>query len=187
MAQPRTIITVAQFLHTHLKNRPRPDLPDLQRLATIARARALVAACRASLITGGSQPCYDPDLDTIVMPHPLFFRVARLYTPASKYALILLHELTHWSGHRHRLGRQPHRQQFDAVYNREELIAELGACLLAHDLGIAAGARLPHARYLNAFLATLPNPEVDLAVALSHANRAAAYLTTIAHRRLTTG
>ena len=187
MPHPHSVISIAEFLHSHLKNRPPADLPGITRLSAIARAQSLVAACNARLATGGWRPCYDPDADTIVMPSPFTSAIARIVTRPTVYALTLLHELTHWTGHQRRLARRRHRQPFDDIYAREELIAELGSALLCHDLAITSRPTLPHARYLNAFLAKLPYPDTDLSLALAHATRAAAYLTAIAHRRLSSG
>ena len=187
MPQSHTVISIAEFLHSHLKNRPLAHLPGLTRLSAIARAQTLVAACNARLTTGGWLPCYDPPTDTIVMHSPSTYAIARIITRPTLYALTLLHELIHWTGHRRRLARRSHRHPFDDIYAREELIAELGSALLCHDLAITSRPTLPHARYLNAFLATLPNPDIDLSLALAQATRASAYLTAIAHRHLTRG
>ena len=54
-----------------------------------------------------------------------------------------------------------------------------------HDIGVSARPILPHARYLNNWLATLPNPTLDLDIALSHANQAAGYIVAVARRNLT--
>lgn len=184
MARRHTLITIADFIGTHLRNRPLADLPAFVSLTVVAKAQALTRACKANLVTGGSQPQYDFVDDVIFMPSPAFYILTRLTRRATTYSAILLHELVHWTGHRRRIGRPFPRQAFDPTYAREELVAELGSALLCHDLAITKRPRLPHARYLNSYLASLPNPAIDLAVALSHANQAAGYLTATARHRL---
>ena len=183
MARTHNLMTVAGFIHDHLDARPIPQLPTIASLSIINRSRLMVHACKAQLVTGGHQPYYDHTDDVIVMPSPAFYAFARIFCPTA-YASTLLHELCHWTGHRRRLGRQVFRQPFDQIYAREELVAELGSALLCHDLAITTRPTLPHASYLNSFLATLPNPAIDLSVALSHANQATAYLTALTRRHL---
>ena len=107
-----------------------------------------------------------------------------LFTRPTAYASTLLHELTHWTGHRRRLGRPLYRDMYDETYCKEELVAELGAALLCHDLAISKHPALPHARYLNVYLAALPNASVDLSLALAYANHACAYLISLTRRQL---
>ena len=184
MTHAHNVITVAEFIYDHLDQRAAPTLEGIAALKIIQRPLLLLHACKAELVTGGTQPFYDYDEDVIVMPSPAFFTIARLFTRPTAYASTLLHELVHWSGHRRRLGRQTYREMYDPIYCREELVAELGSALLCHDLSIAKRPTLPHARYLNHFLSALPNPAIDLSVALSQANQAAAFLTAIARRQL---
>ena len=184
MAHAHTVISVAEFIHAHLDARPVPHLPGIAHTKIIDRPRLLAGACKARVVTAGTQPFYNVDDDVIVMPSPAFYTLACLFRRPTTYAINILHELTHWTGHRRRIGRRRHREPFDAIYVREELIAELGSALLCHDLAITSRPTLPHARYLNTYLAGLPNPAIDLAVALSYANQAVAYLTTIARREL---
>ena len=184
MPRTHTLLTVADFIYRHLDARPVPHLPRLARAKVLERAFLLARICKARVMTGGTVPFYNRDDDIIVVPPPAFYTVLYLVKRPTACAIDLLHELTHWSGHRRRLGRRQHREPFDDVYLREELIAELGAALLCHDLAITSRPALPHARYLNRYLAALPNPAIDLSVALSHANQAAAYLLGVARRDL---
>src|SRR6185436_15072146 len=121
-----SLIEVATFIYAHLDRRPKPDTTGVDRLPAIKRTHALLDACGARLVTGGTQPLYDPTNDVIIMPSPTFFHLGRLFTSRPTYAFVLLHELCHWSGHRSRLARPTHRQQFDLIYQREECLAELG-------------------------------------------------------------
>ena len=184
MAAAHSLLTVTGYLHAHLATRPVPTIPGLIRLGSVAKAMALLTANRARLITHGTQPFYDPIDDVMCMPPFAFYCLRRLTRPGTRCSMDLLHELVHWSGHRSRLARPRHVEQFDAVYNREELIAEIGAALLMHDLAIAERPVLPHAKYLHGYLCTLPNPRVELDTALARANQATGFLLAVARQRL---
>lgn len=184
MGRPPSLISINEFIHAHLDARPLPHLPTIARCRILERPRLVAAACKARIVTAGTQPFYDWDEDLIAIPSPAFYTLACLIRRPVAYAIDMLHELTHWTGHRRRLDRRRPRQPFDAIYLREELIAELGAALLCHDLAITSRPALPHARYLNGYLCGLPNPTIDLAIALSHANQAAAYLTAVSRREI---
>jgi len=63
------------------------------------------------------------------------------------------HELTHWTRHASRLDREFGRKRWgDAGYAAEELVAELGVCVLSADLGINAEPRDDHSSYLASWL-----------------------------------
>ena len=185
MAPRTSLIEVIGILYDHIDRRPRPDLPGFDRLRTIPRTLALVQACKATLITGGTTPYYDPKDDVISMPSPAFYCLARLYTRPTTYSLTLLHELCHWSGHRSRLARPAHTTPGDAIYCREEVLAELGSVLLCADLAITSRPTLGHAKYLTGYLAASDNPTVDLQVAMARANQAVGFIIAIARRELT--
>ena len=184
MAKTHNTITIAEFIFRHLETRPVPRINGIGSLKIIDRPLLVLRACKAELITGGRQPFYDYDEDVIVMPPPAYFAVARIFTRSKVYAATLAHEVIHWTGHRRRLGRPLYRDMYDETYCKEELVAELGAALLCHDLAISKYPALPHARYLNAYLATLPNAGVDLSLALGYANHANAYLISLTRRQL---
>lgn len=175
-------IEVVSFIHRHLSRRPAMSLGGLERLGSVRRAQAFVARCGAQIVSGGSQPAYDPQGDVIYMPNPCFYVLARLHMLKATYAICILHELVHFTSHASRLNRARHRQSFDEIYRREELIAELGSALLCHDLKITSTPTLPHAKYLNGYLRSLPNAGVELDIALAHANEGVGYLHALFRR-----
>lgn len=179
-----TIVTVAGFLQSHLERRPVPDLKALGSLSVVGKSRALVAACQVRLETGGQLPCYLPDADVIVMPSPLFYCVSRLWKRPKRYAIDILHELIHATGHASRLARARHVHFGDPIYQREELVAELGSALLMHDLGFKGRPILPHAKYLRGWLEGLSNPTIELDMALARANQAAGFAIAVARHNL---
>jgi len=78
---------------------------------------------------------YSPLLDTINMPKLQQFALHG----AEAYYRVLFHELIHWTGHNSRLSRKginDMQTESKMLYAEEELIAELGACMLASFTGI---------------------------------------------------
>ena len=180
-----SLISLTGFLANHTDRRPLPQLPALHGLGPIAKMRGLLAACNARLERGGRVPSYAPASDVIRMPSPANSLLARATMGQRRYALDCAHEATHWTGHRSRLARISSLDRTTAAYHREELIAEIGSALLLHDLAIRLPTRLPHARYLSSWLASLPNPSLELDIALGRANQAAGYIIALARHNLT--
>lgn len=179
-----SLITLTDYLARHIDRRPVPELPGLHRLGPMAKIQGLLTACNARLEAGGRIPSYSPGLDVIRMPSPVHAFVSRSFMGQRRYALDCAHEATHWTGHRSRLARIASCDPTTAAYHREELVAEIGSALLLHDLAIKLPSRLPHARYLDSWLAALPNPTLDLDIALGRANQAAGYMIALARRNL---
>jgi antirestriction protein ArdC len=73
---------------------------------------------------------------------------------ASCYAT-LVHELTHWTGAKHRLDREFGKRFGDQAYAAEELVAEIGAAFLCAELPITQETRPDHAQYLAQWLTLL--------------------------------
>lgn len=168
-------LEIVSFVNSHLARRRRANIGSLNTLARSKRADAFVKACGAKVIEGGRYPAYDPLEDIILMPRAMSaWSAMSLFGPGRTIGL--LHELIHWSGHRSRLDRASHRTVLDDCYRREELVAELGSALLCFDLGLTASATLPHAKYLNGYLASLPNARVELDLAFGRTGHAVGYL-----------
>ena len=168
-------IDIGSFLVAQLARRPEPR----QRVGWLERnkrVRALAASCGATIVSGGWGPAFNPVEDEVMMPWLATYWFRRIFVLQATYAVELAHELVHWSGHPKRLARPRHRERFDEIYAREELVAEIGAVLMCFDLGMTRHPGLPNARYLNHFLASLPNPQVELEVAFAAANQATAFL-----------
>lgn len=139
--------------------------------APIAELEAFVQGTGARVIIDGRNPCYAPGPDTIHMP------AINRYPEAERYYADLLHELTHWTGHKSRLDRDQkgYRQDREA-YAFEELIAELGASFLAAELGTEAEPREDHAAYLASWLKVLKADKRAIFAAAARAQAAADYL-----------
>ena len=131
-------------------------------------AEALIAASGAEFRIGGAQAFYVPALDYVqVPPQPAF-------TQQIDYYRTVLHELSHWTGHRSRLGRDQSGGFGSATYAREELCAELASAFLCAALGIVPTVR--HADYLANWLAVLRADNRAIFKAASQASKAADFL-----------
>lgn len=85
----------------------------------------------------------------------------------------------HWTAAPHRLNRdlsRYHKDRSDRA--REELLVEVGSCLLCADLGIVPELepRPDHASYLQSWLTVLGSDKRAIFTAAAHAQRAVTYL-----------
>lgn len=125
---------------------------------------------KADIYTG-REASYSITTDRVQMPPFESFN-----SPESFYA-ILAHEITHWTRHPRRLDRDLGRKVYgDAGYAKEELVAELGACFLAADLGFEPMPEAKHAAYIQSWLQALQNDKRFIFQAASHAQKAVEYL-----------
>lgn len=86
-----------------------------------------------SITHGDTRAYYRPSTDSVHMPDP------QAFTSPDAYYNVLFHELTHATGHSKRLDREGIRDAHafgDAVYSKEELVAEMGAAFLSAQAGI---------------------------------------------------
>jgi len=145
-----------------------------------AQAEAFVGATGARVRFGFQHAVYRRDLDDIEMPSPAWFTGSSTSTSLEAYYATLLHELTHWSGAPHRLGREFGKRYGDNAYAFEELVAELGAAFLCAELGIANVPRPDHAAYLGAWIKVLGGDNRAIFKAATLAQQAVEYLVGIA-------
>lgn len=113
-----TVFNVAQCegLRPGLATDPAP-LPERE---IIPHAEALIAATGADFRIGGAKAFYAPGGDFVqVPPQPAFRDQINYYRTA-------FHELSHWTGHRSRLGRDQSGAFGSKPYAREELCALSG-------------------------------------------------------------
>ena len=96
--------------------------------------------------------------------------VAWFAHPEDYYATAL-HELSHWTGHPHRLNRVLGRQHGIDAYAYEELVAEIGAAFLCAHCGLSA--RLEHASYIDSWLDALRRDKRLIFTAAGAAQKAA--------------
>ena len=113
----------------------------------------------------GERACYSPSLDLVTMPERKKFHSAHaLY---STWA----HELAHSTGHEKRLKRPMSGGYGLTSYAEEELVAELAAFLISHELQINSDTK-NHANYLQSWIKCLRRDPSILKESLREANRA---------------
>lgn len=172
-ARGATVFNVAQV--KPLDDHPKPFVPPEDQPPptpnpddAIANVEAFAHATGARIVTQPCTPCYIPALDEIRMP------AFDVFHHAVGYYGTLLHELTHWTGAKHRLDRELRQER--SKYALEELVAELGAAFLCADLGIEAEPRPDHAQYLAHWHDILKKDVPAFMSAVSKASAAADYL-----------
>ena len=117
---------------------------------------------------------YSQREDYINMPNRQDFIDTKDATAEQSYYGTLLHELTHWTGHKNRLDRKNTTAKKDYAF--EELIAELGSCFLAAYLGTEPAVKVDHAKYLNGWVQILKDDENVILKAASLAGKAFDFL-----------
>lgn len=142
---------------------PAPSLGDQW-----ASGEALIKASGADYRVGGNRAFYSPGHDFVqVPPLPAFPCPLDYYRTAA-------HELTHWTGHSSRLGRNILNEFGTKDYAREELVAEMGAAFTLASLGIEPA--LNHASYLASWIKVLREDNRAIFKAASLATKAADFL-----------
>jgi antirestriction protein ArdC len=121
-----------------------------------------------------SQAFYRPSADMVGMPSRTCFE-----SPETYYST-LFHELTHSTGHRARLNRFEENStdhQFGSEsYSKEELVAEMGAAMLAGIAGISQATIVNSASYLQTWINRLKSDSRLIISAASHAQKATDYI-----------
>ena len=169
-----TVFNAEQCENLPAQYSARPEPSAVTPLARIERADRFFAATGADIRHGGSRAFYSHGADFVQMPPFETFR------DAESHAMVLAHELTHWTKHETRLDRDFGRQRFgDEGYAKEELVAELGSAFLAADLELTPEPRADHASYIASWLKALKDDKRLIFTAASHAQRAADYLHSL--------
>lgn len=116
---------------------------------------------------------FSPSDDLIHMP-PI-----ETFFGSSEYYGVLSHEHCHWTGSQKRLARIEKRQK-PADYAFEELIAEIGSCMLCAQLGVAPQFD-QSAAYIEGWLKALKDDKRYIFKAASAAQKATDYLLEAAN------
>lgn len=157
-----------------------PDaLPSLGPIERIARVDRFISGTGAVITHGGERAFFRPSTDSIHMPGEELFCGTGTMTRSEGYYAVLVHELTHWSGAKHRLNREFGKRFGDNAYAAEELVAEIGSAILCAELGITQDVRADHAQYLAQWLMLLKSDSRAIFTAAAKASEAAAYLKAL--------
>ncbi|SFF14831.1 ArdC family protein [Spirosoma endophyticum] len=171
--KPYTVFNASQIdgLSNAFYKQPEPVTDNVQ--SRNDELEAFFAQTKADIYTG-REASYSITTDRVQMPPFESFE-----TPESYYA-VLAHEITHWTRHPQRLDRDLGRKHYgDEGYAKEELVAELGACFLAADLGFEPMPEAKHAAYIQSWLKALNDDKRLIFSAASHAQKAVEYIHTL--------
>ena len=113
------------------------------------------------------------------MPDEDLFTGTKTLDRNEGYYAVLLHELTHWTGHRKRLGRDLKPRFNKSAYAAEELVAELGAAFLCSELNITPDIRPDHAQYIASWIKLLKSDDKAIFTAAAKASQAVTYLKSL--------
>ncbi len=154
-----------------------PGRPErLGPIARIESADRFIAACNADIRHGGERAFYAPSTDHIQMPDEDLFCGTDTLTRDEGYYAVLLHELTHWTGHKARCDRDLSGRFGKQAYAAEELVAEIGAAVLCAETGVTQDTRADHAQYLANWLQLLKDDPKAIFTAAAKASLAVAWL-----------
>ena len=125
-------------------------------------------------IERNSRAYYSPSADTVGIPSRSCFE------SAESYYITLFHELIHSTGHASRLNRfdeSSSDHQFGSEsYSAEELVAEVGAAMLAGIVGISPATLANSASYLQSWINRLRSDSRLIISAASQAQKAVDYI-----------
>ena len=159
-----------------------PLLDQREHFQVHRETEAFIAAVGARVDHGFATARYRLDLDIIEMPSRSWFVGTDTSSPLEAYYGVLLHELTHWTGPAHRLGRDLSGRFGTDAYAMEELVAELGAAFACSALGIVPEPRPDHAAYVSNWLDVLKRDPKAIFTAASKAQEAFEHLSFLATR-----
>jgi len=157
-----------------------PALPTVDLTTRIAAAETFIANLKIDVRHGGTRAYYRPADDFIQMPDRVLFQNTVTSTATEGFYGVLLHEVGHLSGAKHRLNRHLTGRFGSESYAMEEIIAEWISGLLCADLGITAQPRPDHAHYIANWLTVLKSDKGAAMAAAARASEAATYLHDLA-------
>ena len=128
----------------------------------------MVSNTGAVIRHSGNSAYYKRDDDFINMP------IKSDFISEANYYATLLHELTHWSGAKHRLDRTKGKRFGDVAYAFEELIAELGSAFLCEKFAVKGDIR--HEGYIASWLEALKNDNKMIFKASAYAQKSTDYI-----------
>lgn len=147
---------------------------DASEFTPIERAQAIIDQMpdAPDISFGHDIAAYSPSMDDVYLPNKKAFDLAE------SYYVTAYHELVHSTGHSSRLNRCP---DYDAssteAYAKEELVAELGASMLAGLAGIDHPTTIENTKaYIKGWISALEDDPRLVVHAASKAQQAADYI-----------
>lgn len=118
------------------------------------------------------EPAYSIMMDKIKMPWLVYFK------NNSEYYQAFFHEMTHSTGHEKRLNRKIQNSFGTEDYSKEELVAEVGASILANETGTPRNKQNTQA-YINGRLTYIKDKPNEVIQAFTKAMKGAEYILDI--------
>jgi len=135
---------------------------------------------KALITHSGNRAFYNVNQDFINMPEKSLFQDTSFAGATENYYSTLLHELTHWTGAKHRLDRfkkdSTENNTKEEKYAFEELVAELGSAFLCAQHSITQTQPEHHAIYIKSWLKALKQNKTYIFKASAKASKAIEYL-----------
>ena len=124
-----------------------------------------------------SKAFYNPKSDSILLPGKEQYNMGgtteQVYAGGQEYYSTFLHEATHSTGAETRLNRFDKGKEEGKAYGREELVAELTAALIGHELGFNTSVEKNNAAYLSGWLKVCKEQPRFLVSVLADVSKAA--------------
>lgn len=159
------------------ENIPVPPDPEetINPFSPIEKCEQIIAGYknRPDIHYGGSRAFYRVSEDRVQMPHEHTFNTSE------DFYQVLLHELSHSTGHKSRLARKEvmERNEFGSEdYSSEEICTELSASMLCAVAGISNQTIEMSASYINGWLSVLRSDKKAIVVAAARAQAAADHI-----------
>ena len=120
---------------------------------------------------------FSPSKDIIVIPRKEQFNIGKtseeIYKDGMEYYSTALHEMAHSTGTESRLNRSSHEKFGDAMYAKEELVAELTAAMVGNSMGFDKRILNNNAAYLDGWISTLKENQKFIVSVIADVNKAA--------------
>lgn len=165
------------FSAEQCENIPIPPDPEeaINPFTPIERAEQIVAGYKGApnINYGGTRAFYRPSEDRVQMPHKHTFE------RSEDFYQVLLHELSHSTGHQSRLARKEvmERNEFGSDdYSAEEICTELSASMLCAVAGISNETIELSASYINGWLSVLRQDKKAIVIAAARAQASADHI-----------
>jgi antirestriction protein ArdC len=173
MLKTYTVFNIDQVRGEHLDRiRVGHTVTNTTPIERYEEADAVIADTGADIRYGGNQAFYNRRDDFVQVPFREQFTAGEWYET-------VFHETVHWTEHPSRLDWN----RKDEGYAMGELIAEMGSCFLASELGIPNAETLPnHASYLSSWLQAMQNDHRFIFQASSQASKAADYILSFSRQ-----
>jgi len=151
------------------------EVPTVDLTERLSAVDDFVTATGAEVRHGSQRGCYYvPSEDYIHMLLREQFKPTETSSATEAYYSTLLHELTHWSGHKSRCDRFAKKQENGYAF--EELVAEIGAAILCATLNVSTEVRADHAQYIANWLQAFKGDKNYIFSAAAEAQKAVDYL-----------